>query len=66
MQMYIPDNYDLFARHDAEQEAQLEKLPECSECGEKIQDEHCFEINGEYICERCMEGHKKHIEDLIF
>ena len=64
--MYIPDNYDLFARHDAEQEAKLQTLPECSECGEKIQDEHCFEINGEYICKRCMEGHKKHIEDLIF
>lgn len=50
--MYIPDNYDLFARHDAEQEAQLKKLPECSECGEHIQDEEAYYINGEWICER--------------
>lgn len=64
--MYIPDNYDLFARHDAEQEAQSEKLPECSECGEKIQTEHCYEVNGEYICPDCMErNHKVFTEDII-
>ena len=60
--MYIPDNYDLFARHDAEQEAQLEKLPECSECGEHIQDEEAYYINGEWICERCMDSYKREVQ----
>lgn len=60
--MYMPDNYDLFARHDAEQEAQLEKLPECSECGEHIQDEEAYYINGEWICERCMDSYKREVQ----
>ena len=64
--MYIPDNYDLFKRHDAEQQSQLDKLPVCSECGEPIQDDFCFEINGELICESCLENnHKKWVEDFI-
>lgn len=61
---YIPDNYDLWARHDAEKEAELEKLPECSECGEKIQDEYAYYINGEWICERCMKDYRKEVQEL--
>ena len=37
--MQIPDNYDRWAQHDAEQERQLQMLPKCSECGEHIQQE---------------------------
>ena len=43
-----------FHRHDAEQEAELELLPICSECGHRIQDEHCFVINDMPIHESCM------------
>lgn len=54
-----------FHRHDAEQQAQLDKLPECCECGYHIQSEHCYEVNGEYICPDCMEdNHKKYTEDI--
>ena len=65
--MYYTDNpLADFHRHDAEQQAELEKLPKCCECEEAIQDEHCFEVNGEYVCERCMnENHRKFTEDLI-
>ena len=63
---YIPDNYDKWARHDAEQEAELNKLPECCECGEKIQSEHCYEINGEYLCPVCLvDNHRKAVEDIV-
>jgi len=63
---YIPDNYDLWARHDAEQEAQLERLPECSECGHKIQDEYAYYINGEWIHEKCMkENYRKEVSDYV-
>lgn len=64
--MYVPDALDLFTRHDAEQEAALAKLPVCDICGEHIQEEHCFQINDEIICEHCMvEYFRKDTADLI-
>ena len=64
--MYTPDNYDLFKKHDADQQNQLYKLPRCGECDEPIQSETCYEINGELICEECLENnHKKWVEDFI-
>ncbi len=62
---YIPDNYDRWKQHDAEQEAALERLPGCCECGEHIQDEYAYYINGEWICERCMnENYRKEVQEL--
>ena len=62
---YVPDSLDMYNRHEAKQEAWLKSRPVCSECGEPIQDEFCFEINGECICERClMDNHRKYTEDL--
>lgn len=64
--MCCMDNYDLWERHDAEQQAQLNRLPKCSECGEPIQDEQCFEFEGKYICKRCMkDNHEVDTEDLM-
>lgn len=55
-----------FSRHDAEQEAELELLPICSECGERIQDEHCFVINDMPIHESCMkENYRVSVTDLM-
>lgn len=31
----------------------IEPLPVCAECGEEIQDEYCWEINGETYCDDC-------------
>ena len=64
--MRLPDNYDLWARHDAEQEASLELLPICDICEEPIQEEHCYQINDEIICEHCMvEYFRKETVDLV-
>lgn len=63
--MGMPDNYSLWARHDAEQEAELQLLPLCCECGEHIQAETCFQINDEIICEECMENYRKYTDDLM-
>jgi formylmethanofuran dehydrogenase subunit E len=61
----IPDNYDMWAEHDAEQERELAKLPVCYECGEPIQAEECYEINDELICPECLDrNHKKYTEDV--
>lgn len=65
--MYFTDDpISDFHRYDAEREAELRRLPRCSECGERIQDEHCFAINDETICENCMnEQHRKLTTDLM-
>lgn len=53
-----------FLTYDAERQKELDMLPRCCECCEPIQDEHCYEINGEYICPDCMESnHKKWTDD---
>lgn len=55
-----------FYRWDAEQTARLLKRPVCYECGEHIQGEDCWEINGELICAECLEAnHRKNTEDYI-
>ena len=50
------DPLDDFARHDREQAQWLEKLPKCSFCGEPIQDEHYYEINGDNVCPGCLDN----------
>ena len=63
---YVPDVLDQWAEFNRQLEEALEKLPECCECGEAIQDEYCFEINGEYVCERClMDNHRQYTEYLV-
>jgi hypothetical protein len=61
----IPDNYDRFEQHEAEQDRWLKMLPKCRECKHPIQDEYCYETNGEYTCESCMEEHRVSVETLI-
>ena len=63
---YIRDALDDFLRHDAEQEEKLEKRPTCAECQEPIQEEFCYEINGEYICEHCLRAYfRVSVEDIM-
>ena len=63
---YTDDPIADFHRYDAEKQAELDKRPTCHECGEKIQEDFCYEINGECICERCLnKNHRKHTEDFI-
>lgn len=51
-------------RYEAHRERRLNRLPRCSECGYPIQDEECYEINGELICPSCMEeNHRKRTDD---
>lgn len=48
------------------QDRSLERLPLCDYCGEHIQDEHFYLINGESYCKECLDNYfKKDIEDYI-
>lgn len=49
----------------AAEEKAREKLPRCSECNKPIQDDYCYEINGELICEECIQTFRKHTEDFM-
>lgn len=51
-----------FDRWDAEQTAALERLPRCCECYEPIQDEVAYYINGEWVCEACMDTYRRVVE----
>lgn len=62
----IPDALELWERHDAEQEAELKKLPVCDYCRKPIQDDYLFDIEGDIICEGCMKQHfRKRTEDYM-
>ena len=55
--MYRTDNpladWDNYCK---EQEEEIERLPKCSECGEPITDDTCFNMHGDLICENCMDS----------
>ena len=49
----------------SQKEKELEQLPRCSECGERIQSDYAYEIDGNYICEDCLtDNHRVWVSDL--
>ena len=54
--MRVPDNYDAYRQHEAEQEAWLKRLPICEECNEPIQEDVLYDIDGTLYCEKCMKN----------
>ena len=59
--MDVPDNYSQWVAHEREQDSWLAKRPECADCGEHIQDEDAFYINGEWICVNCMDSYRREV-----
>lgn len=58
---YTDDPYEDFKRYDREQHRHLAGLPECIECGEPIQDDQAYYINGEWVCEACVETYRREV-----
>lgn len=50
-----------FNSWDAEQNRRLEQLPVCADCEQHIQDETAYYINGEWICESCMDSYRREV-----
>ena len=64
--MSIPDNYDLFLKHQADQDSKLEKMPVCSIGEEHIQEDRVYVIDGDIVCPYCLEEEYGHnVEDLM-
>ena len=62
--MNVPDNYDAFVQHQAEQDAWLDKCPICEHCDKPIQDDYLYDVDGNIYCEKCMkELFRKDTED---
>lgn len=56
-------DFDCFDRQQTEE---LKKRPVCCYCEEPIQDDFCYEINGEYFCEDCLDMHfRKEVDDIV-
>ena len=55
-----------FHRWDADQQKHLHSLPLCDKCCEPIQDDICYEIDGEILCEDCMKDrYERWTEDFM-
>ena len=55
--MWTDDPIRDWDRHCEQQERELAKRQICNECGHPITDDYCYNINGEYICESCMNSY---------
>lgn len=61
---YSDDPVADFLRHDAECDREMDRLPRCSYCNEPIQEDFCYEINDELICEDCLvSNHRRTVDD---
>lgn len=50
-------------RYDARLADLLAERPKCDRCGEHIQDDFCFVIDSEILCEECMiEKYRKAVD----
>lgn len=58
------DPLDDFDALDAMQAMYEARLPVCEECGNRINDDYYFDVDGELLCEDCMnKRYRKHTED---
>lgn len=66
MSLFSDDPAADFDRYDRQQERQAERLPKCEECGERIQDEDYYDVEGEILCEECMKRkYRRKTEDCL-
>ena len=66
MRYRTDDPHADFDRWEADQQRELDKLPKCEYCGKPITDDHLFNINGDILCESCLnKNFKKPVEDYM-
>lgn len=65
----LKDNFDFADEHDAEEARWLATRPVCAKCGEPIQDEYAYDIDGDLLCRECAEEwlkeQRKDVESMI-
>ena len=64
--MFTDDPIADFNRYDAKQERAMQRYPKCACCGKRITDDYLFYIEGNTICEVCVEDeYKRNTDDFI-
>lgn len=65
--MYLSDDpLRDFDRYDREMAKEYQRLPFCDECGERIEDDFLYDIDGTLICEKCIEDkYRKQTSDYM-
>jgi formylmethanofuran dehydrogenase subunit E len=63
--MSIPDNYDQWESHERDQEQWFQNRLVCEDCHKPIQDDFHFEVEGDILCEDCM-NHRYRKEDVDY
>ena len=51
-----------FDRYDEEQARKLKRLPRCSQCDQHIQNDYAYYINGEWICDDCINEYRREVD----
>ncbi len=59
--MYSDNPLRDFEQREAEHEAWLATRPICEECGERIEDDGYFAVDGKIYCKECMEDKWRNI-----
>ena len=59
---YTDDPIKDAERYDTYQQKKLEQLPACADCGEHIQTEEAYYIDGVLICEDCIDSYRVKVE----
>lgn len=54
-----------FLAHDREREKRISRYPICVQCGERIQDEKLYRIDGKFYCEDCIEDCHLYTDEFI-
>lgn len=62
---YSDDPAADYDRYCAHQEKELERLPICDGCGERITDDYLYEIGGQLFCEECMNECRTAVENYV-
>ena len=64
--MEMEDNFALWQQHERDMEASLARRPQCECCGQYIQDDYTWEIDGELFCPKCAaDKFRRATEDLM-
>ncbi len=59
---YTDDPVADFLRYDGEQQARLDKLPKCENCGQPIQQDTAVQIGGCLYCDECIDDMRVSID----
>ena len=62
--MGIPDNYEMWERHERKMELRIRKRPVCCECGERIQDEYAYHKDRLWYHMACMAEYLEPVEEM--